>query len=118
MKKILFSLLIRLAAGIFYVLHRIALATYANPVYSSSVQPHVGLALVSYNSLAHIPRFNAVFLCVPFGIRLSMVKLEGDIFGCAGILTNQLTNPFQLCHHHLVMNGKASIQSLGAHTHA
>ena len=43
-----------------------------------------------------------------------MVKLEGDIFGCAGFLCSQSTNPFQLCHPHLVVNGKAPIYK-GAH---
>ena len=73
------------------------------------------LALTGYNSLAHMPRFNAAFLCVPFGIRLSMVKLEGEAFALAGDLTSQSVNPFQLCHPHMTVNGKASKQSLGAH---
>ena len=112
------TLLNRLCLALVWAVALIALATCVNPVYSSFVQPHVGLALTGYNSLAHTPRFNAVFLCVPFGICLPMVKLERDIFGCAGILTSQSVNPFQLCHPYLTVNGKASIQSLGAHTHA
>ena len=44
-----------------------------------------------------------------------MVKLEGDIFGCAGFLCSQSTNPFQLCHlNYLVVIGKAPIYK-GAH---
>ena len=44
-----------------------------------------------------------------------MAKLEGDIFGCAGFLCSQSTNPFQLCHHYyLVVIGKAPIYK-GAH---
>ena len=44
-----------------------------------------------------------------------MAKLEGDTFECAGFLCSQSTNPFQLCHPHLVVNGKAPIYK-GAHS--
>ena len=44
-----------------------------------------------------------------------MVKLEGDTFECAGILFRLSTNPFQLCHPHLVVNGKAPNSEKGAH---
>ena len=47
-----------------------------------------------------------------------MVKLERDIFICAGILTSLSANPFQLCHPYLAVIGKALKQSLGAHSHA
>lgn len=48
-----------------------------------------------------------------------MVKLERDIFICAGILTSLSANPFQLCHpRYLAVIGKALKQSLGAHTYA
>lgn len=103
---------------IVWAIFTLALARWFNPVYAGFVQPHAGLALTGYNSLAHIPRLKAVFLCVPFGNRPSMVKLEGDAFARAGILTSQSVNPFQLCHPHLTVNGKASNQSLGAHNHA
>ena len=74
------------------------------------------LALVGYQSLAHIPRLNAVFLCVLSTRSRFMVKLEGDAFARAGDLESQSTNPFQLCHlNYLVVIGKASIDSLGAH---
>ena len=36
-----------------------------------------------------------------------MVKLGRDTFECAGNLVVLSTNPFQLCHPHLVVNGKA-----------
>ena len=75
------------------------------------------LALVGYNSLAHIVR-SGLFLCViSLCVRIFMVKLERDILGCAGFLTSLSTNPFQLCHPHLVVNGKAP-KLQGAHTHA
>ena len=44
-----------------------------------------------------------------------MAKLEGDTFECAGFLCSQSTNPFQLCHPHLVVNGEAPLNSNGAH---
>ena len=44
-----------------------------------------------------------------------MAELERDTFECVGIRLSLSTNPFQLCHPHLVVNGRASINSLGAH---
>ena len=44
-----------------------------------------------------------------------MAELERDIFICAGHLLSLSTNPFQLCHPHLVVNGKAPIYK-GAHS--
>ena len=83
--------------------------------YANGVHPHGELALVGYQSLAHIPRLNAVFLCVLSTRSRFMVKLEGDAFARAGDLESQSTNPFQLCHHHLVVIGKAPLFNLGAH---
>jgi hypothetical protein len=86
------------------------------PSYAYGVHPHGELALVGYQSLAHIPRINAVFLCVLSTRSRFMAKLEGDAFARAGDLESQSTNPFQLCHHnYLVVIGRASIDSLGAH---
>ena len=75
-----------------------------------------GLALVGYLSLAHTVRL-LDFFCMRILSMHShvMVKLEGDTFECAGNLVSQSTNPFQLCHPHLVVIGKASINTLGAH---
>ena len=47
-----------------------------------------------------------------------MAELERDTFECVGIRLNLSTNPFQLCHPHLVVNGKAPLKSNGAHNHA
>ena len=48
-----------------------------------------------------------------------MAKLEGDAFERASDLESLSTNPFQLCHpHYLVVIGRASNNSLGAHSHA
>ena len=90
-------------------------ASYGRFAYAYGVHPHGELALVGYLSLAHIVRFG-LFLCViPLCVSIFMVKLEGDTFECAGTLVSQSTNPLWLCHPHLVVNGKASINSLGAH---
>ncbi len=79
------------------------------------------LALVGYQSLAHTVRLMGFFCMRNLSMRshISMAKLEGDTFECAGDLESQSTNPFQLCHHnYLVVIGRASIYSLGAHSHA
>ena len=47
-----------------------------------------------------------------------MAELERDTFECVGIRLSLSTNPFQLCHPHLVVNGKAPLDSNGAHSHA
>ena len=47
-----------------------------------------------------------------------MAELERDTFECVGIRLSLSTNPFQLCHPHLVVNGKASELNTGAHSHA
>jgi len=46
---------------------------------------------------------------------IAMVKLEGDTLECAGYLLRLSTNPLQLCHPHLVVNGKAPNLAKGAH---
>ena len=75
------------------------------------------LALVGYEYTAHTVRLMGFFCMRHFSMRSHvMAKLEGDTFGCAGSLLRQSTNPFQLCHlNYLVVIGKASIDSLGAH---
>ena len=47
-----------------------------------------------------------------------MAELERDTFECAGILLNLSTNPFQLCHPHLVVNGKAPLNQQERINHA
>ena len=74
------------------------------------------LALVGYEYTAHTVRLMDFFCMRHFSMRSHfMAKLEGDIFGCASLLIDWSTNPFQLCHPHLVVIGRASINSLGAH---
>ena len=77
------------------------------------------LALVGYYQLAHTVRLVGFFcMCNLFMRSHVMAKLEGDTFECASLLIDWSTNPFQLCHPHLVVNGKASKNQLGAHSHA
>ena len=47
-----------------------------------------------------------------------MAELERDTFECAGSLCCLSTNPFQLCHPHLVVNGKAPKQTQERINHA
>ena len=92
-------------------------ASCNKPSYSNGVHPHGELALVGYiNKGAYSP--NRAFFMRYLSMRSHvMVELEGDTFECAGFLCSLSTNPFQLCHPHLVVNGKAPINK-GAHFHA
>lgn len=86
--------------------------------YSNFVQQKaVGLALVGYELVSVQPAMCGFFVRkISMRSHISMAKLGRDTFTCAGILTSLSTNPFQLCHPHLVVNGKASINSLGVFT--
>ena len=93
-------------------------ASCTKPSYANSVHPHGELALVSYNINGAYSPLRAFFVRYISMRSHFMVKLEGDIFGCAGFLCSQSTNPFQLCHlNYLVVIGKAPIYK-GAHSHA
>ena len=83
--------------------------------YDCRVHPHGELALVGYNSSLDALSERAFFVRKISMRSHVMAKLERDIFICAGNLVSLSTNPFQLCHPHLVMTGKASINTLGAH---
>ena len=85
-------------------------ASCNKPSYSNGVHPHGELALVGYiNKGAYSP--NRAFFMRYLSMRSHvMAKLEGDTFECAGFLYCLSTNPFQLCHPHLVVNGKAPNQ--------
>ena len=89
-------------------------ASCGRSAYANGVHPHGELALVGYNyEGAYSP--NRAFFMRYLSMRSHvMAKLEGDTFECAGNLVDLLTNPFQLCHPHLVMNGRASYLQ-GAH---
>lgn len=91
-----------------------ALSLCSNSAYALSVQPHAGLILADHDSLAHIPRLNAVFLCVLSAYARSTVGLKGDTFEYASYLTDWSANPLQSYHlNHLAVIGKTSINSLG-----
>ena len=76
------------------------------------------LALVGYYYKGAYSPLRAFFMRSNSMRSHFMAKLEGDIFGCAGFLCSQSTNPFQLCHlNYLVVIGKAPIYK-GAHSHA
>ena len=89
-------------------------ASCSKPTYAKGVHPHGELALVGYTYTSAYSPLRAFFMRNISMRSHFMVKLERDIFGCAGNLVDQLTNPFQLCHPHLVMNGRASYLQ-GAH---
>ncbi|WP_252725704.1 hypothetical protein [Acinetobacter defluvii] len=74
------------------------------------------LALVGYFVKGAQSAYRAFFVRnISMLQHIFMVKLERDIFGCAGFLLHLSTNPFQLCHPHLVVNGKAPNLVKGAH---
>ena len=75
------------------------------------------LALVGYDSNGAQPE--RAFFVRNISMRSHvMAELERDTFECVGIRLSLSTNPFQLCHPHLVVNGKAPLNSNGAHSHA
>ena len=84
--------------------------------YSSSALSKISkLALVGYEYTAHTVRLMGFFCMRNLSMRSHvMAKLEGDTFECASYLYYWSTNPFQLCHPHLVVNGKAPTYK-GAH---
>ena len=78
--------------------------------YDCRVHPHGELALVGYEYSAHTVRLKGFFCMRNISMRSHvMAELERDIFICAGNLVSLSTNPFQLCHPHLVVNGKAPL---------
>lgn len=73
------------------------------------------LALVGYNLQGAQSAYRAFFVRnISMHLHIIMAELERDTFGCAGNLVVLSTNPFQLCHPHLVVNGKALLLQ-GAH---
>ena len=95
------------------------LASCGRFAYPKSVHPHGELALAGYkdNIGAYSP--HRAFFMRNISMRSHvMAELERDTFECVGIRLSLSTNPFQLCHPHLVVNGKAPLDSNGAHSHA
>lgn len=74
------------------------------------------LALVGYNFSLGAQSARAFFVRkISMRLHIVMAGLERDAFERAGNLVSLSTNPFWLCHPHLVVNGKAPLNSLGAH---
>ena len=84
---------------------------YANPVHQKADE----LALVGYFTKGAYSPFRTFFMRNISMRSHFMVKLERDTFECAGFLLCLSTNPFQLCHPHLVVNGEAPKLTKGAH---
>lgn len=90
-------------------------ASYRRFAYANGVHPHGELALVGYNSNKGAQSARAFFVRKISMRSHVMAELERDTFECAGFLCSLSTNPFQLCHPHLVVNGKAPLSNKGAH---
>ena len=93
-------------------------ASYTKPSYAYGVHPHGELALVGYTYTSAYSPLRAFFMRKISMRSHFMVKLERDTFECAGFLCCLSTNPFQLCHPHLVVNGKAPKQAQERINHA
>ena len=91
--------------GIFIV----GLESCLEPRYAKRVHPHGELALVGYKLSTGAQSARAFFVREISMRSHVMAELERDIFICAGHLLSLSTNPFQLCHPHLVVNGKAPL---------
>jgi hypothetical protein len=102
-----FKVLKALILGIFIL----GLESCHLPSYAKGVHPHGELALVGYTYTSAYSPLRAFFMRKISMRSHVMVKLERDTFECAGSLCCLSTNPFQLCHPHLVVNGKAPKQT-------
>ena len=115
MKDLFLDLIKGLLMGICFIVLCLILASVSSSVYSKTVHPHGELALVGYQFSLGAQSERAFFVRYISMRSHVMAELERDIFICAGNLVSLSTNPFQLCHPHLVVIGRASINSLGAH---
>ena len=93
-------------------------ASYGRFAYANGVHPHGELALVGYTYTSAYSPLRAFFMRKISMRSHFMAKLERDTFECAGFLCCLSTNPFQLCHPHLVVNGKAPKQAQERINHA
>ena len=91
-------------------------ATYGRSAYANGVHPHGELALVGYKFSNGALSARAFFVREISMRSHVMAELERDTFECVGIRLSLSTNPFQLCHPHLVVTGKAPKQTQGAHS--
>ena len=108
-----------LIAVILWFMAVILVASCTHESYANTVQHKaVGLALVGYNHQSAQSASSGFFVRNISMRSHFMAKLERDTFECASFFDDLSTNPFQLCHPHLVVNGKASLNIKGAHSHA
>ncbi|PJI30916.1 hypothetical protein [Acinetobacter pseudolwoffii] len=118
MKIILLESLKGVFVGTCCVVYCFVIATASRSAYSNAVHQKADeLALVGYQFSLGAQSKRAFFVRYISMRSHVMAELERDTFGCAGNLVSLSTNPFQLCHPHLVVIGRASINSLGAHSH-
>lgn len=98
----------------------LAIALRNNRSYANRIQQKaVGLALAGYVVNGAYSPLRAFFMRnISMHSHIFMARLERDTFECAGNRLHLSANPFQLCHPHLAVNGKASFKVNGAHTHA
>lgn len=89
-------------------------ASCSKPTYAKGVHPHGELAVEGYKSQQAYSPLRAFFVRKISMRSHFMVKLERDTFECTGYLLSLSSNPFQLCHPHLEVTGKAPL-STGAH---
>ncbi|MHA3081286.1 hypothetical protein [Acinetobacter sp. ANC 5502] len=84
---------------------------YIKPVWCKIIR----LALVGYK-FSNGAQSERAFFVRNISMRSHvMAELERDTFECAGNRLSLSTNPFQLRHPHLVVNGEAPLNSNGAH---
>ena len=115
MKIIFLELLKGLLLAACFLVFCLILATCSRSVYSNTVHPHGELALVSYNINGAYSPLRAFFMRkISMLLHLYGEAGEGHLRMCRSLVYLS-TNPFQLCHPHLVVIGKASINTLGAH---
>ena len=91
------------------------IATYGRSAYANGVHPHGELALVGYKFSNGALSARAFFVREISMRSHVMAELERDTSECAGNRLSLSTNPFRLCHPHLVVNGEAPLKSNGAH---
>lgn len=86
--------------------------------YSSNALSKISkLAVEGYKSnIGTYSPIRAFFMCNISMRSHFMVKLERDAFERTGSLCYLSSNPFQLCHHHLEVIGKAPLKNIGVLT--
>ena len=95
------------------------IVTCSEPSYANAVQCKITeLALVGCNSNKGAQPLRGYFVCDISMRSHFMAKLGRDTFECAGFLCSLSTNPFQLYHPHLVVNGKAPLATKEHINHA